>query len=144
MELLTAQVANLTQNIHSASFQGPQSNRPTNETVDSSFSTSHDRIHGSQFASPGSLPRSREIPNNSSTNLALHDSAGLAAADRRLERFRRSFVDYFPFVVVSPTVSVEALRYNNPFLFLCIMAPSTAKTRTGDQAANLRSLSDGS
>ena len=122
MGLLTAEVANLTQNIHSASFQGPRSNRPTTETVYSSFSIPHHRIHGSQSASSGSLPWSREIPNNSLTGLGLHDAAGLAAADRRLEIFQRSFVNYFPFVVVSSTVSVEALRYNNPFLFLCIMA----------------------
>lgn len=122
MELLSTQVATLTQHIHSTSFQGPRSNRPTTEILYSSFSSSHDRISGSHFASSGSLPRSRDVHNDSLTNVVLHDLGGLAAADRRLETFRRGFVNYFPFVVVPPTVSVEALRYDNPFLFLCIMA----------------------
>ena len=122
MELLSTQVATLTQHIHSTSFQGPRSNRSTTEILYSSFSSSHDRISGSHFASSGSLPRSRDVHNDSLTNVVLHDLGGLAAADRRLETFRRGFVNYFPFVVVPPTVSVEALRYDNPFLFLCIMA----------------------
>jgi hypothetical protein len=122
MELLSTQVATLTQHIHSTSFQGPRSNRPTTEILYSSFSSSHDRTNGSHFGSSGSLPRSRDVHNDSTTNDVLHDLGGLAAADRRLEIFRRAFVNYFPFVVVPPTVSVEALRYDNPFLFLCIMA----------------------
>jgi hypothetical protein len=119
---LSTQVAALTQHIHSTSSQRAQSNRPTTEILYSSFSSSHDRISGDYFASSGSLPRSRDVHNNSLTNVALHDFGGLAAADRRLETFRQSFVNYFPFVVVHPTVSVEALRYDSPFLFLCIMA----------------------
>ena len=122
MELLSTQVATLTQHIHSTSFQGPRSNRPATEILYSSFSSSHDRINGSHFASSGSLPRSRDVHNDSLTNGVLHDLGGLAAADRRLETFRQGFVNYFPFVVVPPTVSVEDLRYDNPFLFLCIMA----------------------
>jgi hypothetical protein len=122
VELLSTQVATLTQHIHSTSFQGPQSNHLTSEILYSNFSSSHDRISGSRFASSGSLPRSRDIHHDSLTNVVLYDLGGLAAADRRLETFRQSFVKYFPFVVVSPTVSVEALRYDNSFLFLCIMA----------------------
>ena len=125
MELLSAQVATLTQHIHSTSFPGPGSNRPTTEILYSSFSSSHDRISGSYFASSGSRPRSSDVHNDSLTNVALHDLGGLAAAARRLETFRRGFVNYFPFVVVPPTVSVEALRYDNPFLFLCIMAATS-------------------
>ncbi|EPS35096.1 hypothetical protein H072_11390 [Dactylellina haptotyla CBS 200.50] len=121
VDLLSTQVATLTQNIHSTSSQGPRSNRPTTEILYSSFSSSQDRISGSHFASSGSLPRPRDVYNDSLTNVILHD-LGLATADRRLETFRQSFVNYFPFVVVPPTVSVEALRYDNPFLFLCIMA----------------------
>lgn len=56
------------------------------------------------------------------TNVVIRDLGGLASADRQLEIFRRAFVNYFPFVVVPPKVSVEALRNDNPFLFLCIMA----------------------
>ncbi|KAH7370143.1 hypothetical protein BKA65DRAFT_522027 [Rhexocercosporidium sp. MPI-PUGE-AT-0058] len=77
---------------------------------------------GSHFASSGSLPRSREVHNDSMTNVVLRGLGDLAAADHRLETFRRLFINYFPFVVVPPTVSVEALRYGHPFLFLCIMA----------------------
>ena len=61
------------------------------------------------------------------TNVVLHDLGGLAAADRLLETFRRGFVNYFPFVVVPPTVSVEALRHDNPFLFLCIIAVTSCE-----------------
>jgi hypothetical protein len=50
------------------------------------------------------------------------DLGGSVAVHRRLGMFQRDFVNYFPFVVVPPTVSVEALRHDNPFLFLCIMA----------------------
>ncbi|KAJ5645774.1 hypothetical protein N7490_002146 [Penicillium lividum] len=127
MELLSTQVATLTQHIHSTSFQGAQSNRPTTEILYSSISSSHDRIGGSQFASSGSLPRFRDIQNDDLTSVVLRDLGGLAAADRRLETFRRDFVNYFPFVVVPPTVSMEALRYDSPFLFLCIMAVTSFK-----------------
>lgn len=122
MELLSTQVATLTQHLRSTSFQGPRSNRPTNESLYSSISSSHDRLNGSHFASPGSLPRPRDVHDDGLNNAVLHDLGGLAAADRRLETFRRGFVNYFPFVIVPPKVSVEALRYDNPFLFLCIMA----------------------
>ena len=122
MELLSTQVATLTQHIHSSSFQGPQSNRPTTEILHSGFSSSHDRIGGNHFASSGSLLSSRDVHNDSLNDVVLHDLGSPAAADRRLETFRRDFINYFPFVVVPPTVSVEALRSDNPFLFLCIMA----------------------
>jgi hypothetical protein len=122
VELLSTQVATLTQHVHSNSFQGPRSNRSTTETLYSSLSPSHDRTSGSHFAPSVSLPRSRDVHNDSLTNAVLHDIGGLASADRQLETFRRGFVNYFPFVVVPPTVSLEALRHDNPFLFLCIMA----------------------
>jgi len=122
VELLSTQVAALTQHIHSTSFQEPRSNRPTTEILYSNFSSPHDRISGSHLASSESLSRSRDFHNDSLTNVVLNDLGGLAAADRRLETFRREFVNYFPFVVVPLTVSLEALRYDNPFLFLCIMA----------------------
>lgn len=123
MELLSAQVATLTQHIHSTSFQGPQNTHPTTE-LHSNFPSSHDRISEGHFTPSSSrfLPRSRDIHNDSLTNVVLHDLEGLETADRRLEIFRRSFVNYFPFVVVLPTVTVETLRYDNPFPFLCIMA----------------------
>jgi hypothetical protein len=112
----------LTQHIYSTSFQGLQSNRLTTKIPYPSFPSSHDRISESQLVSSESRLRSRDVHNDSLTNVVLHDLGDLAAADRRLETFRRSFVKYFPFVVVPLTVSPEALRYDNPFLFLCIMA----------------------
>jgi hypothetical protein len=121
VELLSTQVANLTQHIHSSSLQRPQSTRPIPEVLHSSFSFSHDRTRGSNDVSSRPLPRSKESYNDSLTNAVLHDIGGLAAANNRLEIFRQVFVNYFPFVVVSPTVSVQALRHDNPFLFLCIM-----------------------
>lgn len=39
-----------------------------------------------------------------------------------LNEFRKSFVLAFPFVVVSPTATVDSLRSQQPFLFLAIMA----------------------
>jgi hypothetical protein len=121
VDLLSTQVATLTQDIRSTSFQGPRCNRPT-EILHSSSSSLHDRISGSHFASSRFLPRSRDVHNDILTDVVQHDLGGLAAADRRLETFRQGFVHYFPFVVVPPTVSPEALRCDNPFLFLCIMA----------------------
>ncbi|KAK6533657.1 hypothetical protein TWF694_002590 [Orbilia ellipsospora] len=122
VELLSTQVAALTQHIHSTAFQEPRNNLPTTEIIYSSFSSSRDRISGSHLAPSESLSKSREVHNDSLTNVVLHDLGGPAAADRRLETFRREFVKYFPFVVVPLTISSEALRYDNPFLFLCIMA----------------------
>lgn len=87
-------------------------------------------MSGSHLASSESLPRSRDVHNDRLTNIVLHDLGGLAAADRRLETFRRNFVKYFPFVVVPLTVSLEALRYDNPFLFLCIMAVTSFEDPT--------------
>lgn len=125
MELLSTQVATLTQHIQSTSFQGPRSNRSTTEILHSGLQSSHDQISGSHLASSGSLPRSRDVHNDSLTNGILHNLGGLVSAERQLETFRRCFVNYFPFVVVPPTVSVEALRYDSPFLFLCIMAATS-------------------
>jgi hypothetical protein len=122
VELLSTQVATLTQYVHSTALQEPRSNLPTAEILHSSFSSSHNRISESHVASSRSLPRSKDAHDDSFANDILHDLGGLAAADRRLDIFRRGFVSYFPFVVVPPTVSVEALQYDNPFLFLCIMA----------------------
>jgi hypothetical protein len=119
---LSTQIATLTQQLHSTLFQGPQSSLPTTEILNASFSSSHDRISGSHFGSSGYLPSSTDIHIDCLTNVVLHDLGGLAAAHRRLETFQQHFVNYFPFVVVPPTASVEALRYDNPFLFLCIMA----------------------
>lgn len=116
------QMATLTQDIHSNSLQGPRNNHPTIETPHSSVPSPYDRNRGSQFTSPASLPRPRENHNDSLTKPVLYDVGGLAAADRRLEIFRRHFIKCFPFVVVPPLVSVEAVRYETPFLFLCIMA----------------------
>ncbi|OBT91389.2 hypothetical protein VE01_10625 [Pseudogymnoascus verrucosus] len=121
VDMLSTQIATLTQDIRSTSFQGPRCNRPT-EILHSSSSSLHDRISGSHFASSGFLPRSRDVHNDILTDVVQHDLGGLAAADLRLETFRQGFVHYFPFVVVPPTVSPEALRCANPFLFLCIMA----------------------
>lgn len=119
---MSTKVATLTQHIHSTSLQGPRSSRPTAEILYSSFSSSPEGRSGRQPASSGSLPRSRAVHNDTSNNIILHNLGGLTAAGHRLETFRRVFINYFPFVVVPPTVSVEALRYNNPFLFSCIMA----------------------
>jgi hypothetical protein len=130
VELLSTQVATLSQHIHSTSLQGTRSNRPTTDILYSSISSSHDRISGSHFASSGSLPRSKDVHNDSLTNVVLQGLGDLAAADRRLETFRRGFINYFPFVVVPPIVSVEALRYDNPFLFLSIMAVTSFEDPT--------------
>lgn len=122
MELLSTQVATLTQHIRPTSYQEPRSDRPTIGIPYWNPSSSDDRISGSRFTSSGFKPRSREVHDDCSINEVLHNIGGPAAANRRLETFRRGFVNYFPFVVVSPTVSIEALRHDNPFLFLCIMA----------------------
>lgn len=127
MELLSTQVATLTQHVHSNSVQRLRSNRSTTENLHSSLPFSHDRISGSHPASSGSLPRPRDVHNYSLTNVVLHDQGDLVSADRKLEIFRRDFINYFPFVVVPPTVSVEALRHDNPFLFLCIMAVTSSE-----------------
>lgn len=121
MELLSKQVATLTQHINSNSAQGSRSNPPATE-IHSGFSSSHDRTTESHLAGPGSLPRSKDVRNDGLANLMLHDLGGLASVERQLETFRRSSANYFPFVIIAPTVSVEVLRDNNPFLFLCIMA----------------------
>lgn len=127
MELLSTQVATLTQHVYSNSVQGPQINRSTTDTPCSSVPASHNQISGGHSAPSGSRPRSRGVHNDRMTNVILHDLGGLVSADRKLETFRRVFINYFPFVVVPPTVSVEALRHDNPFLFLCIMAVTSSE-----------------
>ncbi|KIM93442.1 hypothetical protein OIDMADRAFT_106914 [Oidiodendron maius Zn] len=127
VQLLSTQVATLTQHVYSNSVQGPQSNRSTTDILYSSLSSPNDRISGSHSASSGSLPRSRDVHNNSLANVVLRDIGGLVSEDRKLEIFRRDFINYFPFVVVPPTVSVEALQHDNPFLFLCIMAVTSSE-----------------
>jgi hypothetical protein len=127
VQLLSTQVATLTQHVYSNSGQGPRSNRSSTEILYSSLSSSHDRISGSHSASSGSLPRSREVYNDSSTNVVLQDLGGLVSEDRKLDTFRRDFINYFPSVVVPPTVSAEALQHDNPFLFLCIMAVTSSE-----------------
>ncbi|KAL2065657.1 hypothetical protein VTL71DRAFT_3327 [Oculimacula yallundae] len=121
VDLLSTQVASLTQHIHSTSLQGSQNSYPATGRLHSNFSSSHDQNGGGQFESSRSLSRPREVGNNSLSSLVLQHLGGLEAAGRRLEIFRRGFVNHFPFVVVPPTVSVEALRHDYPFLFLCVM-----------------------
>lgn len=122
MELLSIQVATLTQDIHSITFQGHRNNRATPQALYSGVTSPHDRIGGSHFASSGSPSKSRDARNDGLTNSVLHDLGDMATVDRRLETFRQSLVHYFPFVVVPPTVSAETLQQDSPFLFLCIMA----------------------
>lgn len=122
MELLSTQVATLTQQIHSISLQEFRTHRPTTEALYSSDASPHSRTGRGQFVSSGSLLKSRDAHHDGPANTFLHDLEDLTSAERRLEIFRKSFVNYFPFVVVHPTVSAEALQHDNAFLFLCIMA----------------------
>ncbi|KAJ5610829.1 hypothetical protein N7510_007548 [Penicillium lagena] len=60
----------------------------------------------------------------------LHDVVdrgflSMVAAERYLEIFRTTMTPQFPFVVVSPQVSVLQLREDRPFLFLAILASAS-------------------
>lgn len=48
-------------------------------------------------------------------------------AEESLTRFRTQHLKYFPFVYIPPNTTVEQLRQDRPFLWLCIMAVSSKR-----------------
>jgi len=75
--------------------------------------------------------KSHVTPEDSSSQLSADEFAawdplakGLlkeSEAITMLEEFRRDFADYFPFVVVDASMTVDIFRREQPFLFLSIM-----------------------
>jgi hypothetical protein len=61
-----------------------------------------------------------------------HDFEGLLdnaeISNILLNRFRDEMSPFFPFVILSPSVTADQLREQRPFLFLCVMAISCHDT----------------
>lgn len=57
-------------------------------------------------------------------------------AMKYLEEFRRDYTDFFPFVVIDPSLDVSTVRREQPFLSLSIMATMAYKTPSTQRTLN--------
>jgi hypothetical protein len=106
----------------------------------SSISTASNRVfpghdaHNGQSATGNSFPTSADTPalsaSSKSTTYSNHSLEPVLSpdwepsqeeAELRLKKFRHHYIEYFPFIVISPSLTAHKLRQERPILWMSIM-----------------------
>lgn len=96
----------------------------TRATTSSSFSVSDSAARPTSYITSWSETDFAPTLHSNGRERDIIDRGVLTLEHARtlLDMFHHSYAKHFPFLILSPDTTVESLRHQKPFLFLCIMA----------------------